>query len=341
MTAVLERLLDRRDLSEAQAADLLEALADGRVKPAAAGAVLAALRAKGENAAELRGFALAMRRLARKPPVGDCAPLVDTCGTGGDGSSSLNLSTGAALLAAACGLRVAKHGNRSVSSRVGSADCFEAMGFEAPRDAERAAACLRETGFTFLFAPAFHPAMKTLAPIRRDLGVRTIFNLLGPLTNPAAPSFQLVGACDRDSARRLAETFAGLPVERVFVVHGENGWDEPTPVAPFTLFDVRPGSVREERRDPADYGLPRRHPQELEGGDAAFNARVLRLALTGAEGAVRDALVLGAALVLEVTGGASSLRAAAAAAAAAIDDGSAARVLDRLKAFSRKDHVAA
>ncbi len=334
MNAFLEKVLDGRHLEEREAADVLVGLTDEAAPPALSGALLAALRAKGETPSELRGFALAMRRLARHPHIPDGPPIVDTVGTGGDGSGSLNLSTGAALLAAACGQRVVKHGNRAVSSRCGSADVLEALGIPMGLDEAAAGDCLARTGFTFLFAPYYHPAMKVLAPVRRALGVRTIFNLLGPITNPAEPRFQMVGAYSPSAAALLAETLSGLPIERAFVVHGDPGWDEATPAGSFLLYDVRPGRTTCERRDPADYGLPRCRPQELLGGDAAENGRRLYGVFTGEAGAHRDALVLGAALVLELMGAAPAPRDAAAMARAALDDGRAARLVEHLRRFA-------
>lgn len=335
MTQTLERLLDRRDLTEDEAVELMERLGDESVPMAMGGALLAALRAKGETADELRGFARAMRRMAKKPRLTRSAPLVDTCGTGGDGSGSLNLSTGTAILAAACGAQVVKHGNRSVSSRSGSADCVEALGLALPLDEVRAGECLDENGFTFLFAPHFHPSMKAVAGIRRTLGVRTVFNMLGPLTNPAEPEYQVVGAFSVPAAQLLADTLSGLPIERAFVVHAEAGWDEATPIGPFLLFDVRPGSVTIERRDPSEYGIERCGAEDLAGGDARVNAEALRAVMAGERGAHRDAVLLGTALVLEVTGRADSPRDGIAKAASAIDDGRAGRLLDALARFGR------
>jgi anthranilate phosphoribosyltransferase len=327
----LDALLERRDLSEGAAYDLMVSLTDPAMPPAMTGALLAALRIKGATAAEVRGFASAMRSLARRPQIPNGSPVVDVVGTGGDGSGSLNLSTGTALLAAACGIRVAKHGNRSVSSRSGSADVLEALGLSLPLDERAAADCLERTGFTFLFAPHYHPAMKAIAPVRAALGVRTIFNLLGPLANPAQAPYGLIGAWSLEIARLMAETLAGMPIERMFVVHGDAGWDEPTPASPFTLFDVRPGAVTERRRAAADFGLPSCAAEELLGGDAVENARSLAAVLRGQErGGHRDALVMGAALVAEVTGTVADSRAGVELATAAIDDGRAARLLDGL-----------
>ncbi len=337
MTETLERLLNRQDLSEEEASSLMERLSDESIPMAMGGALLAALRSKGETADELRGFARTMRRLARKPLLTRSGPLVDTCGTGGDGSGSLNLSTGTAILAAACGAQVVKHGNRSVSSRAGSADCIEALGLDLPLDETQAGRCLEETGFTFLFAPHFHPSMKAVAAIRRTLGVRTVFNMLGPLTNPAEPEYQVVGAFSRRAAQLLADALAGLPIERAFVVHAEAGWDEATPIGPFLVFDVRPGSVAMERRDPLDYGIERCAPEDLAGGDARVNADALRAVMAGERGPHRDAVLLGTSLVLEVTGSVRSPREGIAAAASAIDDGRAGRLLDALARFGRGD----
>ena len=244
-STLLDSLLNGVALTESQAYDLMHKLAAGELAPALAGALLAGLRAKGETADEIRGFATAMRELAVHPVIPDGAPTVDTVGTGGDGSGSLNLSTGTGLLAAACGSRVVKHGNRSVSSRSGSADMLESLGMPLPLHEREAVACLAATGFTFLFAPAYHPAMKAVVPIRGALSVRTVFNVLGPLTNPAAPPFQLIGAYSQPTARLMADTLSGMPLERAFVVHGDPGWDEATPAGEFLLFDVTPGRVRE------------------------------------------------------------------------------------------------
>src|SRR5262252_9060842 len=264
---LLERVLAGESLDEPTSSTLVMSMGLGELAPAFAGALLVALRAKGETAAEIRGFARGMRELALKPKI-EPGPYVDIVGTGGDGSHSLNLSTGAALLTAACGVPVVKHGNRSVSSRCGSADVLEALGLKVPLDAAEAAACLRATGFTFLFAPHYHPATRAIAPVRAALGVRTVFNILGPLVNPAQPPLHLVGAYSLEVARLIAETFQGLPIERTFVVHGAEGWDEPTPIGPFTLFDVHPGHVAVGVRTPADYGFARCEAAGLAGGDA-------------------------------------------------------------------------
>ncbi len=330
---VLDGLLNGGDLSERQSWELMHTLAGGELQPALAGALLAGLRAKGETADEIRGFATAMRELAIHPAIPEGAPTVDTVGTGGDGSGSLNLSTGTGLLAAACGSRVVKHGNRSVSSRSGSADMLECLGMPLPLDETAAIACLEATNFTFLFAPAFHPAMKAVVPIRGALSVRTVFNVLGPLTNPAAPPYQLIGAYSKAAARLMADTLSGMPLERAFVVHGEPGWDEATPAGDFHLYDVTPGRVTATIRSPDDYGLPRCSPADLTGGDADHNARELARVFAGEDrGAHRDALLMGTSLVLEVQGLAADPKEGVERAAAAIDSGDAQGFLDSLSA---------
>lgn len=325
---VLDRLLDGKALSESEAAALMQALAAGEIEAALAGALLAALRAKGETADEIRGFATAMRALALHPAIPPGEPTVDTVGTGGDGSGSFNLSTGTGLLAAAAGARVVKHGNRSISSRCGSADLLEHLGMPLPLDGDAAMASLAALNFTFLFAPAYHPAMKAVMPVRGAMGVRTVFNMLGPLTNPAAPPFQLIGAFSREAAGLMAETLAGMPIERAFVVHGEPGWDEATPVGEFLLYDVTPGRVAESVRTPEQYGIPRCAAEDLAGGDAAHNAAALVRVFDGEDrGAHRDALLMGTSLVLEITGRAANPLEGTAMAGEAIDSGRAASFL--------------
>lgn len=329
---LLERLLERRDLSQPEAEELLAHLTQPEASAALSGAILAALRSKGVVADEVRGFAYAMRRLARRPAL-PSERAIDIVGTGGDSSGSLNISTGTALLTAACGLPVLKHGNRSISSRAGSADVLEALGLKVPFDEEGASAVFGAARFAFLFAPHYHPAMKALAQVRSALGVRTIFNILGPLTNPAEPPFHLIGAYSREVAELLAATMAGMPIERTFVVHGANGWDEPTPVGPFTVFDVRPGRVDVEVRTPESYGLARCQVEDLLGGDAQHNAHALKAVLHGQDkGPHRDCLLLGTALALEVAGEVREAREGIERAAQAIDSGAARRVLDTLTA---------
>ena len=339
--AALERLLDGGSLSESEAAQLLSALTDVQLAPALAGALLAALRAKGVTAEELRGFAGRMRSLARKPALPALPDAVDIVGTGGDRSGSLNLSTGAALLAAACGVPVFKHGNRSISSRAGAADVLEALGLPLPLDEQAAGRCFAALGFTFLFAPYYHVATKSIAPVRAALGVRTVFNILGPLSNPAEPPYLVIGAFDAATAELMAQALRGTHVRRAFVVHGAEGWDEPTPVGEFMLFDVTHSGVRRELRAPSAYGLAQCESRELAGGDATHNAREMCRVLSGerlaGHDAHRDALLLGAALALEVSGRETTPRAAIARAAAGLDSGAARELLQRLERFAASE----
>jgi anthranilate phosphoribosyltransferase len=330
-SVLLDQLLEGKALSEGEAFDLMHTMARGEIDAALAGALLAALRAKGETAEEIRGFATAMRELALHPAIPEGSPTVDSVGTGGDNSGSLNLSTGAGLLSAAAGARVVKHGNRSVSSQSGSADVLEFLGMSLPLGEQAAIDCLEATNFTFLFAPAYHPAMKSIMPVRGALGVRTVFNMLGPLTNPAAPPYQLVGAFSKAAAKLMADTLSGMPIERVFVVHGEPGWDEASPAGDFILYDVRPGSVEKSIRTPEDYAVSRCQPEELRGADASHNAAELAKVLRAEDqGPHRDALLMGASLILEVTGLARDKTTGFEMASAAIDDGRAAAFLDAL-----------
>lgn len=332
--AILERLIECEDLSENDAGDVMRLLTDENLPQPMSAALLIGLRAKGETAAEVRGFAQAMRELARDTHLPDGLAAVDIVGTGGDGSGSLNISTGTALLTAACGIPVVKHGNRSVSSKSGSADVLEELGVPLPKDPESAMRCLADCGFAFLFAPFFHPAMKAIAPVRGAMGVRTVFNILGPLTNPAKPPFNLIGAFDLPTARLMADTLAGMGIERAYVVHGEPGWDEATPVGPFTVFDVSAGEVHELRRDPLDFGVPRCSAEDLAGGDASFNAKAIEAVLSGADsGPHRDALTLGAGLVLELTGAVADLRDGITRAREVLDSGDAAKVVQKLRGF--------
>lgn len=328
MRQLVEKLIDGGDLSEDESRDLLAGLTQDGLDQVLATAALVALRSKGETADELRGFALGLRERAVRPEIPDVGMAVDVVGTGGDGSGSLNLSTGSALVASAAGVPVIKHGNRSISSRSGSADVLEALGLAIPLDPVTAGRVLTETGFTFLFAPAYHPAMKSIAPVRRALAMRTIFNLAGPLANPATPPYHVIGAPSLDIARVIAATLAGMPIERAFVVHGAPGWDEVTPVGPYHIIDVRPGSVEEGLEDPADQGFPRCSPEELIGGDSDYNASSLRRVFQGGQGAHRDALILGGSLALRVGG--VGRDEAVERARQAIDDGRASQLLGRL-----------
>ena len=300
---LLGQLMNGESLSEEQSEILMTALAAGSVEPALAGALLVALRMKGESAEEVRGFANGMRRVATEVKLDDSLELIDIVGTGGDGSQSFNISTGSALLSAACGLNVAKHGTRSVSSKSGSADLLEFLGYRFPTGADAVKAEIRENGFSFLFAPNFHPAMKHIAPIRQALKIRTVFNILGPLTNPAKPSFYLLGAFSSEMASLMASSLSGMDIKRAFVVHGLNGWDEPTPASKFELFDVRENTIIHKIIDPEEHGIRTCTENALKGGTSEVNAESLVKVFEGKDnGAHEDALVLNAALALQVSG---------------------------------------
>ncbi|ANM32274.1 hypothetical protein ABI59_14900 [Acidobacteria bacterium Mor1] len=338
---MLARLEAGEHLAYDEAHRLLHALADEEIAGDAAGELLLALKAKGEHAEEVRGFAEAMLERARRPEIDPALRVLDVVGTGGDGSHSVNISTGSALLAAACGVPVLKHGNRSVSSKSGSADVLETLGFRLDLEPAAAGTCLGRSGFSFLMAPHYHPAMKALVPVRRALKTRTVFNMLGPLVNPARPPFLLTGAYSLEAARLMADTLAGMELERAFVIHGDPGWDEATPIGPYVMFDVRPGQVEERREDPADFGFARCSAEDLHGGDAAENADAMRRVFHGEQGAHRDALVLNVALALQLTGEVAGVADGVARANAAIDQGAAARLLQESAACSRELHASA
>jgi anthranilate phosphoribosyltransferase len=336
----LNRVLDRHDLSRDEACEAMGEIMRGETTQAQIAGFLVALRAKGETAAEIAGCADAMRAhvLPVRPQRSD---LVDTAGTGGDGAQTLNISTAAALVAAAAGAGVAKHGNRAVSSASGSADVLEALGFELELPAERIARSIDELGFGFLFAPAHHPAMKHAAPVRRDLAIRTVFNVLGPLTNPAGARAQIVGVYGPGLVRTIAEVLAQLGAERAFVVHGAGGIDELSPCGPNLVCEVVDGDVRERTIDPAELGVARCAAEELRGGSPAENAQAIRDVFGGGGGAHGEAIVLNAAGAIAAAGHAGDLRDGLELARAAVDSGAAADRLDRLVAFSHNEEVPA
>lgn len=317
------------------AARAMGVIMDGAATPAQIGAFLLSLRTRGETVDEITGCAEAMR--ARAMTVHhEYAGVVDTCGTGGDGSGTFNISTTAAFIVAGAGLKVAKHGNRAISSRTGSADVLETLGLELDMAGPEAAGALDEVGITFLFAPTFHAAMRHAAPVRRELGVRTVFNVLGPLCNPAGATAQVVGVFDGSLVRPLAEVLANLGVRRAFVVHGSDGLDELTVTGPSRVAEWDGRSVREYTVDPTDLGLERRTAAQLAGGDAALNARLLRSVLEGATGAARDVAMLNAAAALVASDAASDLAGGLELARQSIDSGAALDRLHALLAYSAK-----
>jgi anthranilate phosphoribosyltransferase len=308
----------------------------GEATPAQIGAFLVALRVKGETPDEIAGCAEAMREhvLAVRPRRDD---LVDTAGTGGDGAHTINISTAAALVAAAAGAAVAKHGNRAVSSACGSADVLEALGFELEQQPERIAQGIDELGFGFLFAPSHHPAMRHAAPVRKELATRTVFNVLGPLTNPAGARAQVVGVYSPQLVRTIAEVLARLGARRAFVVHGAGGIDELSPVGPNLVAEVVDGTVHERKLDPErELGLPRCSVEELRGGTPDDNAAAIREVFAGADGGRRSAILLNAAGAIAAGGHAADLREGLELARETIDSGAAAARLEQLIAFSRE-----
>jgi len=325
---------------EAAAAWMREILADreNQIPDAQIAARLTALAVRGVKAVELAGFADAMRAAAVPLPLTETerAELVDTCGTGGDASGTFNISTGAALVAAAAGAKIAKHGNRSVTSRCGSADVLEALGVPVNLSPERAVACLRQTEFVFLFAPAMHPAMRRVQPLRRALGFRTVFNILGPLTNPAGARRQVVGVYTPELVPLVADAMLLLDIGHGLVVHGqiaESGLDELSLSGPSLLAEVKNGRVSRHSLALDEIGLPSAPLTALTGGDAQQNAALLKNVFSGEAGPYRDIVVLNAAAALQVAGLASTLREGITQAAAAIDSGATRRTLAALVEF--------
>ena len=331
----IQSLLEGRDLQRDEARAVMAEIMGGEATPAQIGGFLVALRAKGETAEEIAGCAEAMRAhvLAVTPSRGD---VVDIVGTGGDGARTFNISTTAAIVAAAAGAAVAKHGNRAVSSVSGSADVLEALGFRLEQPPERVAESIDELGFGFMFAPLHHPAMRHAAPVRRELGTRTIFNVLGPLTNPAGARAGVFGVYSPELARTVADALAVLDSRRAFVVHGADGIDELSPAGPNLVFEVVDGAVRESLLDPAELGFEPSDPAELSGGTPEENARTAREILAGVKGAKRDAVVLNAAGAIAAAGHAPDLHEAIPIAIEAIDSGRATARLEALVAFSQE-----
>jgi anthranilate phosphoribosyltransferase len=331
----ISKLLDRKQLARAEARAVMDEIMRGEATSAQIGGFLIALRAKGETADEITGCAEAMRdhALVVRPGRDD---LVDTAGTGGDGAHTINISTAAALVAAAAGAAVAKHGNRAVSSACGSADVLEALGFTLEQEPPRIAQSIDELGFGFLFAPSHHPAMRHAAAARKELATRTVFNVLGPLTNPAGARAQVVGVYSPELVSTIAEVLARLGARRAFVVHGAGGIDELSPVGPNLLAEVVDGEVLERRLDPeAELGIPRCSVEKLRGGSPSENAAAIRAVFAGANGGRRDAILLNAAGAIAAGGHAADLREGLEVARRTIDSGAAADRLELLIAFSQ------
>ena len=344
-----------QSLGRDEARDVMSEVLTGKCTDAQIAALLIALRMKGETVEEIVGFAEAIRAAASSLPIEratdalavsgtgrdalleespDDSPLVDTCGTGGDASGTFNISTATALVAAGAGVRVAKHGNRSISSKCGSADVIEALGVNIQLTPERAAQCLREVGICFLYAPNLHPAMKQVQAVRRELRMRTMFNLLGPLTNPARASGQVVGVYSLDLVEKLAEALSMLGLRRALVVHGLDGLDEISITCTTRVAEAREGSVRSYEIEPEEFGMKRAVLEDIAGGDAVENAAIIRAVLGGEKSPRRDVVLLNAAAALVAAGRTDHIVDAITQAASSIDSGAAAAKLEALARFS-------
>lgn len=332
----IARLIAREDLADAEMTSVMHAIMSGQATPAQIGGLLVGLRIKGETVTEITAAARVMRALATPVPVADTRYLVDTCGTGGDGRGLFNVSTAAAFVVAAAGGRVAKHGNRSVSSRSGSADVLEIAGVRLDLAPEAVARCIDELGVGFLFAPAHHGAMRHAIGPRREMGVRTLFNLLGPLTNPAHAPNQLLGVFDAVWVEPLAQVLGALGSRHVMVVHAEDGLDEISIQAPTRVAELRDGEVTNRMLTPEDFGLPRQSLASLQIESPGESLALMRSVFAGAMGAARDIVLINAAAALYVAGRVADLAEGMALATAAVDNGEAGRRLDRLAQRSRE-----
>jgi anthranilate phosphoribosyltransferase len=337
--ALIEKLVRHEDLTADEAAHAMREVMEGRAAPGALAGLLAALVMKGERPEEIAGLARTMREHAVRltTPPGE---VFDTCGTGGDRSGTFNVSSAAAVVVAACGVKVAKHGNRSVSSRCGSADVFEQLGVNVAASPHVVEQTLRDANIAFFFAPTFHPSMRHAAPIRREMGIRTTFNLLGPLTNPAGATRQLVGVPRPELTQVMARALMLLGSTRAWVVHGAGGIDEISTTGHTKVSECRAGAVHTFYVHPADFGLAKAAPTDLQGGDAAENASVIRGVFDGRPGAARDIVVLNAGASLFVAGRTSSVREGIARAADAIDSGAVRNTLERMVRSSHAEVVA-
>ncbi|HET7366781.1 MAG TPA: anthranilate phosphoribosyltransferase [Gaiella sp.] len=335
IVAAIAAVAEGRSLTRDEAREVMGVVMRGEATPAQIGGLLVGLRAKGETVDEITGFAEAMREhvLPVRPTR---APLVDVVGTGGDGARTFNISTAAAIVAAAGGAAVAKHGNRAASSACGSADVLEELGLALELPPERIAASIDEHGFGFMFARVHHPAMRHAAPVRQELGTRTVFNVLGPLANPAGARDGVFGVYSAELARTYAEALAGLGARRAIVVHGSGAIDELSPAGPNLVVEVVDGDIRESELDPRDVGIAPGDPDALRGGAPPENAAAIRRVLDGEPGARRDAVVLNAAGALVAAGVADDLADGVVLAARALDTGEAGATLEELVGFSQE-----
>ncbi len=331
---ILSRLMAGDDVTEVDARAAMDEVMSGRASPAQIAAFIVSLRTKGETAEEMTGLVEAMRDAMVSVDVGET--VVDTAGTGGDKSGSFNISTTAAFVAAGAGAKLAKHGNRAASSKTGSADVLEELGFNIELEPEATARMVREAGFGFFFAPRYHPAMRHAAPVRRELGVPTVFNFLGPLCNPAGAKRQALGVSDPRMAERMIRVLANLGSEFAFVYYGEDGLDELTTTGPSYIYRLRNGEITHAEFTPEDFGVPRATLDDLRGGDAAENAAITRSVLEGEPGPARDVSLINASAAIVAAGLAPGFVEGVARAAAAIDSGAALGAMERAAAMSRE-----
>ncbi len=329
----IRTLVEGNSLAMEQAEKVMQEIMDGEATPSQFGAFVTALRLKGETVDEIIGLAKTMR--AKSVPLNIDGPLVDTCGTGGDAAGTFNISTAAAFIAASAGLKVAKHGNRAMSSKCGSADVFEALGIKIDCDAEGVKRCIEEVGIGFIFAVIFHPAMKYAAPPRREIGIRTVFNILGPLTNPAGAQAQVIGVADGKMAKRIALALKGLGCKHGLVVHGESGMDEIAISGRTFVYEVRDGNIKSYHISPADFGLAEYNLDEIKGGTAEENAEILRKILAGERSPRREVVLMNAAAALVAGDKTEDLMQAYKMAEEEIDSGRAMAKMEQLVKFSQ------
>ncbi len=333
ITDTIQKLIDRQDLTEQEARAAMEEIMAGQATDIQVAGFLTALRMKGETASELIGFARVMREKAEPVWDGEVLPVLDTAGTGGDRSGSFNISTAAAFVVAGSGIRVAKHGNRSATSRCGSADVIEALGIDIQMPMERLRRAIKGVGIGFLFAPRFHSSMKHVAAARSQLKIRTVFNILGPLANPAGARYQVIGVSSPDVMDLMANALRGLDVDQAFVVHGADGLDEISLSGPTHVVEIRDGETRKYTIAPEDFGIAPTGREAILGGDAAANARIIESVLGGERGPRRDVVLMNAAVAIVAGRGAKSLKEGIKVAEHSIDSGAAMRTLIGLRDF--------
>jgi anthranilate phosphoribosyltransferase len=330
----IAKIVGGETLTRDEASQVMEEIMTGEATPAQFGALVTALRLRGETVDEVAGFAAVMRRKALRVPID--GPLVDTCGTGGDASGTFNISTAAALVAAGAGARVAKHGNRAMTSQCGSADVLEGLGVKLDLTPEQVARCIDEVGIGFMYAPAFHPAMRFAGPPRREIGIRTVFNILGPLTNPAGARHQLIGVGHRELVPKLAEVLRQLGATHVLVVHGLDGIDEISISAPTLVQEFRDGQMRQYEIRPEDFGFQAAPRAAIAGGDVAHNVKVIRHLFDGGNGPARSVVLLNAAAAIAAAGLAPTLADALPLAERSLDSGAAGATIDRLARLTQE-----